>query len=104
MGILRRRRTPQAATAAEVVELVEQRHAQRLRQLRALQHRLLPGLDLLTPPLPIAQSFRSNRRGLITTGAEEIGVAAQGLTAGGKGRHRQIPADHHRNLDALARR
>ena len=94
--------TPEAAAAAEVIELVEERHPQRLRQIAALQHRLLPGLDLRFPLAPVGQALCGNGGGVLAAGSKEIGVAAQGARAGGEGRDRQIPADDHRDLDALA--
>ena len=66
-----------------------------------MQHRLLPGLDLLSPTAPVTQRFSGNGNRLVGIRSEEIGVAAQRLAAGGKSRHRQIPADHQRNLNAL---
>ena len=77
-----------AALSDAVVKLIEQRHPQRLRQLTALQHRLLPDVDLSPPLLPVAQCFSGNRRGLVAISAKEIGVTTQGCAAGRKGRHR----------------
>ena len=101
-GVFATAGTPEAAAAAEVVELVEERHPQRLGQITALQHRLLPGLDLLAPAAPVPQTFGGDGGGVLAAGAEEVGVAPQGTGAGGEGRDRQVPADHHRDLDALA--
>ena len=80
--------TPEAAAAAEVIELVEERHPQRLRQIAALQHRLLPGLDLRFPLAPVVQALCGNGGGVLAAGPKEIGVAAQGARAGGEGRDR----------------
>ncbi len=90
---------PEAAAAGQVVELVEQGHAQRLRQVVAPRHRRLPGLDRGVPVAPFGQGFGGDGGGAVAVRAEEVGVAAQGPGAGGEGRHRQIPADHHGDLE-----
>ena len=95
---------PEAAAAGQVVELIEEGHAQGLGQIGALQHRLLPGVDRITPGAPIVEGFGGDGPGLVAIGPKEIGVAAQGPGAGGKGRNRQIPADHQGNLQAFPRR
>ena len=100
--IVGRGRAPEAAAAAEVVELVEESHPQRFGQVTALEHRLLPGLDLIAPLPPLAQTFSGDGRGIASSGSEEIGVAPQGTGAGGKRRDRQVPADHQRDLNALS--
>ena len=94
---------PEAAAAGQVVELIEQGHAQGIRQVGALHHRLLPAVDGHPPAAPVRQGFGGDGDGVVATAAEDVGVAAQGAGAAGEGRHRQVPADHHRQLQALAR-
>ena len=94
---------PEGAAAAEVVELVEQRHPQRLTQALALEHRPLPGLDPIAPLAPVAQGFGGDGGGMAPLHAEEVGVTPHRLAAAGKRRHRQIPTDRHRDRQRLAR-
>ena len=101
--ILRRGGGPEAAATGQVVELIEQGHAQGIRQVGALHHRLLPAVDGLPPAAPVRQGFGCDGGGVVAAAAEDVGVAAQGAGAGGEARHRQVPADHHRQLQALAR-
>ena len=104
IGILGAGSRPEAAATSEVVELVEQRHAQLFGKLLARQHRRLPGFDLLVPRPPIAQSFCRNRCCVTAINAIKVGVAAQVAHPRRKARDRQIPADRHRNLSGFTRR